>query len=58
MLKADKGREHQNIDYKVDRGTIILSGRVHSAPERREAVKLAQSVPDVQNVVDEIKVQS
>ena len=58
MLRAHKDLDRQNIDYKVDHGTIVLSGRVHSAPERMEAVKLAKSVPNVQHVVDEIKVQS
>jgi osmotically-inducible protein OsmY len=58
MLRAHKDLDRQNIDYKVDHGTIVLSGRVDSAPERMEAVKLAKSVPNVQHVVDEIKVQS
>jgi osmotically-inducible protein OsmY len=58
MLQAHKDLEHQNIDYKVDHGTIVLSGKVHSAPERMEAERLAESVPNVQHVVDEIKVQS
>ncbi|HTZ57576.1 MAG TPA: BON domain-containing protein [Acidobacteriaceae bacterium] len=58
MLKAHKNLDHQGIDYKVDHGTILLSGRVRRDSERSEAVKLAKSVPNVQNVVDQIKVQS
>jgi osmotically-inducible protein OsmY len=58
MLQAHKDLERQNIDCNVNNGTIVLSGMVHSAPERMEAVKLAKSVPNVQHVVDEIKVQS
>jgi osmotically-inducible protein OsmY len=58
MLKEHKDLERQHIDYKVDRGTIVLSGRVHAASERNEAVKLAKALPNVQNVLDEIKVQS
>jgi hyperosmotically inducible periplasmic protein len=57
-LKAHKDLDVQHIDYKVDRGTIVLSGRVHSRSQRSEAVKLAESVPNVQHVVDEIKVHS
>ena len=57
-LKEHKDLERQNIDYKVDHGTIVLSGKVHAASERSEAVKLAKALPNVQNVVDEIKVKS
>jgi osmotically-inducible protein OsmY len=58
MLKAHKDLGDQKIDYKVDHGTIVLSGQVHRTSERNEAVKLAKSVPNVQNVVDQIKVRS
>jgi osmotically-inducible protein OsmY len=58
MLKAHKDLDGQRIDYKVDRGTIVLSGNVDAASERRQAVKLAKAIPNVQNVVDQIKVHS
>ncbi len=58
MLQAHKDLERQKIDYKVNHGTIVLSGSVRSTPERVEAVKLAKSVPNVQHVVDELKVRS
>lgn len=58
MLKAHMDLRGQDIDCKVERGTIVLSGKVHEVSERSEAVKLAKAVPNVQHVVDEIKVRS
>lgn len=58
MLKAHKVLGRQDIDCKVDHGTLVLSGHVHSATERAEAVRLAKSLPDVQRVVNEIKAES
>jgi hypothetical protein len=39
------------------KGTVILSGSVHTVHERVEAVELAKAVPHVERVVDEIKVE-
>lgn len=58
LLKAHKDLERQQIDCKVDRGTMILAGSVDAASERAEALKLAREVPNVQKVVDKIKVHS
>lgn len=57
MLKADTDLERQPIDYKAKDATLVLSGTVHSAHERAEAVEMARSVPDVKQVVDDIKVK-
>jgi osmotically-inducible protein OsmY len=57
-LTAHKDLQRQEINYKVEHGTIVLTGSVHRASERSEAVRLARSVPNVQNVVDQIKVRS
>lgn len=57
MLQARKDLDLQDIDYKAENGVLVLSGTVHSARERAEAVKLAKSVPNVERVVDQIKVR-
>ena len=57
MLEARKDLDLHDIDYKAESGVLVLSGTVHSARDREEAVKLAKSVPNVERVVDEIKVR-
>lgn len=57
MLEAHKNLDLQGINYEAQNGTLILSGSVHTAYERAEAVKLAKEVPNVERVVDEIKVK-
>ncbi len=57
MLETHKDLDLQGINYEARNGTLILSGSVHTAHERAEAVKLAKEVPNVERVVDEIKVK-
>jgi hypothetical protein len=52
MLQGHKNLDLQDIDYEAKNGTLVLSGNVHSAHER------AKSVPNVERVVDQIKVSS
>ncbi len=57
MLQAHKNLDQQDIDYEAKNGTLVLSGNVQSAHERVEAVRLAKSVPNVERVVNQIKVK-
>ena len=57
MLQGHKNLDLQDINCEAKNGTLVLSGNVHSAHERAEAVRLAKSVPNVERVVDQIKVK-
>lgn len=57
VLEDHKNLDLQDISYKAEDGTLVLSGNVHSAHERAETVRLAKSVPNVERVVDQIKVE-
>ena len=57
VLQAHQDLASQNISYEAKDGTLTLSGSVHTAHQRAEAVKLAKAVPNVERVVDEIKVK-
>jgi osmotically-inducible protein OsmY len=57
MLQAQKNLDQQENQYEAKNGTLVLSGNVHSAHERVEAVRLAKSVPNVERVVNQIKVK-
>jgi osmotically-inducible protein OsmY len=57
LLKANKILDGQNIDYKAESGVLVLSGTVHNARERAEAVRLAKSVANVKQVQDKIRVR-
>jgi hyperosmotically inducible periplasmic protein len=56
-LQGHQELDLQDIHYEAKNGTLILSGSVHSARQRAEAVKLAKEVPDVERVIDQIKVK-
>lgn len=58
VLQAHKNLDFEDVNYEMKDGALVLSGNVHSAHERTEAVKLAKSVPNVERVVDEIKITS
>jgi hyperosmotically inducible periplasmic protein len=57
MLQAQKNLDQQDIDYEAKNGTLVSSGTVHSAHERVDFVRLAKSVPNVERVVNQIKVK-
>ena len=52
-----QGLDKQDIDYKADNGVLTLKGSVKSAPQKKEAQKLAQAVPNVQQVVNQLEVK-
>ena len=43
MLQGHKNLDLRHIDYEAKNGTLVLSGNVHSAHERAEAVRRWQS---------------
>lgn len=49
--------EDQNINYDVKNGVITLTGTVENMHLRAEAEKIAASVPNVEQVVNELKVK-
>ena len=57
MLKGHKVLDDQSIHYKSKNGTVVLTGSVKTAAERKEAASLAKTVPNVQQVVNEIEVK-
>lgn len=57
-IKGHKNLDDQSIDYKAKNGTLVLSGSVKTTAQKREAEKLAKNVPNVQQVVNEIEVES
>jgi hyperosmotically inducible periplasmic protein len=57
VLQAHQALDLHDIHYEAKNGTLILSGSVHTALQRAEAVKLAKEVPNVERVVDQIKVK-
>ena len=56
-LKAHKDLDDQNISYDAENGTLVLKGSVKSPSQKVEAQKLAKAIPNVKEVVNEIKVE-
>ncbi len=56
-LKAHKNLDDQSIHYTAKNGTLMLDGSVKTAAQRSEANKLAKAVPNVKEVVNELKVE-
>lgn len=56
LLEEDPRVDHVDIDVKVDRGTVKLSGSVESGEEAEMAEALAQRVDGVIDVVNELYV--
>ncbi len=55
-LKAHKNLDDQSVHFNAKNGTLVLTGSVKTAAQRAEVNKLAKSVPNVKEVVNEIKV--
>jgi osmotically-inducible protein OsmY len=53
-----QGKLHQGVKYAVKSGVVTLTGEVDSQAKRREAAKIAASVPNVQQVVNELQVKN
>jgi hyperosmotically inducible periplasmic protein len=52
-----KGLDKQSIRFDAKNGVLTLKGHVKTTSQRREAEQLAQSVPNVQQVLNEIDVK-
>lgn len=57
-LKAHQSLDAQNISYKAKNGTLVLSGSVKTPAQKSEAGRLAKTIPNVKQVVNEIEVKS
>ena len=57
-LKAHQDLDAQSISYKAKNGTLVLSGSVKTPAQKSEAGKLAKTIPNVKQVVNEIEVKS
>ena len=49
---------HRSVKYAVKNHVVTLTGEVDSQSKRREAERLAASVPNVQQVVNELQVKN
>ncbi len=54
---VSKGLDKQHIRFNAKNGVITLKGSVKTPTQRKEAEQIAQSVPNVQQVVNEIDVK-
>jgi hyperosmotically inducible periplasmic protein len=52
-----KGLDKQHIRFDAKNGVLTLKGSVRTTPERGEAQQLAQAVPNVQQVVNQLDVK-
>jgi hyperosmotically inducible periplasmic protein len=52
------GKLHDGVKYAVKNHVVTLTGEVDSQSKRREAERLAASVPNVQQVVNELQVKN
>ncbi|HEY1804779.1 MAG TPA: BON domain-containing protein [Terracidiphilus sp.] len=56
-IKAHRNLDDQSIHIKAKNGTLVLSGSVKTAEQKREAESLAKKTPNVQQVVNELEVK-
>jgi hyperosmotically inducible periplasmic protein len=52
-----KGLDKQSIRFDAKNGVLTLKGQVKTTSQRKEAAQLAQAVPNVQQVLNEIDVK-
>jgi len=52
-----QGLDKEHIRYDAKNGVLTLKGSVKSTPQRHQAQELAQAVPEVAQVVNEIEVK-
>ena len=52
-----KGLNKQHIHFDAKNGVLTLKGTVRTAPERGEAQQLAQAVPNVAQVVNQLEIK-
>lgn len=53
-----QNRLHKNVKYSVKNGVVTLTGEVISQSHRAQAEKVASSVPNVTQVVNELQVKN
>src|SRR5271165_5028377 len=53
-----QNRLHDRVKYTVKNHVVTLTGEVGSQAERRQAAGVAESVPNVQQVVNELQVKN
>jgi hyperosmotically inducible protein len=53
-----QSRMHDHVKYAVKNHVVTLTGEVDSQSNRREAERVAASVPNVQQVVNELQVKN
>jgi len=58
MIKAHAVLNDQSIRASAKNGTLVLKGTVKTAKQKKEAEDLAKKVPNVQQVVNEIEINS
>jgi hyperosmotically inducible protein len=51
------GLDKQHIDFGARNGVLTLNGNVETVAQRREAQKVAASIPNVQQVLNQIEVK-
>jgi len=56
-LKSSKRLRNEDIQYSADNGTLYLKGSVKSEREKKQAEDLANKVPQVQHVVNDLAVK-
>jgi hyperosmotically inducible protein len=56
-LKENHNLDDQSISVNSKNGAVVLTGSVKTEAQKREAYKLAKNVPNVQQVVNELKVE-
>jgi hypothetical protein len=49
--------DNQDIHYKASNGVLTISGKVDTSDDRQTAQQLAASVPNVQQVINELQVK-
>ena len=52
-----QNKMHDNVKYEVKSGVVTLTGEVNSQYNREQAGKVATSVPNVQQVVNDLQVK-
>ena len=53
-----ENRLHKVVKYDVKNGVVILTGEVNSQSRRAQAEQAASSVPNVQQVVNELQIKN
>ena len=52
-----KNRLQKGVKYSVKRGVVTLTGEVNSESRRAQVEKVASTVPNVQQVVNELQIK-